>query len=152
MLGTTIGNYQITEQIGEGGMGKVYVALHPTLERKAVIKLLHPSLASNPEVVSRFFIEAKATTTIKHPCIVEIYDYGSLPDGAPYIVMEYLDGQTLSALLKSTGVGLAEALDLAIQVGEALSAAHAKKIIHRDLKPDNLFLVADERIAGHRQV
>src|SRR6185312_3780843 len=103
VLGTTIGNYKVTAQLGEGGMGIVYLAEHPAIGRKAAIKVLHPKLAADPEVVSRFFHEARASNAIRHPNIVEAYDYGTRPDGAPYIIMEYLEGESLSARLKRLG-------------------------------------------------
>jgi serine/threonine-protein kinase len=143
VLGTTIGNYQITALLGEGGMGKVYVAQHPTLARKSAIKVLHADQARDPVALSRFFTEAKAADAIRHPNIVEIYDYGTLPDGAPYIAMEYLDGETLADRLVRGPVSLSEGLEIIRQAASALGAAHHKEVLHRDLKPDNLFLVAD---------
>ncbi len=152
LIGTTIGNYQVRELLGEGGMGKVYLALHPGIERKAAIKVLHPYLARDKQLVSRFFTEARASNAVHHPSIVDIYDYGTLPDGTPYIVMEYLDGRTLQAELREHRPAIIIALDWACQVAEALAAAHEKKIIHRDLKPENLFLTENPRVAGHKQV
>jgi len=153
VLGTTIGNYKVTAQLGEGGMGIVYLAEHPAIGRKAAIKVLHPKLAADPEVVSRFFHEARASNAIRHPNIVEAYDYGTRPDGAPYIIMEYLDGESLSARLKRMGrLPLRPALDFAHQAAGALAAAHDKSIVHRDLKPDNLFITADPRVPGAEQI
>lgn len=147
LLGTTIGNYQITALLGEGGMGKVYVARHPTLARKSAIKVLHADQAHDPVALSRFFTEARAADAIRHPSIVEIYDYGTLPDGAPYIVMEYLEGETLASRLERGPLSMSESLDILCQTASALAAAHAKDVLHRDLKPDNLFLLteSDER-------
>ena len=146
MLGTTIGNYKITAEIGQGGMGIVYLAEHPSLGRKAAVKVLHPRLAAEPNTVSRFFHEARASNAIRHPNIVEAYDYGTLPDGATYIIMEYLEGQSLSARLDDVGrFPVRMALDFAQQAAGALAAAHAKGIVHRDLKPDNLFVTPDPR-------
>jgi hypothetical protein len=152
VLGTTIGNYQITALLGVGGMGKVYVAQHPTLARKSAIKVLHAEQARDPTALSRFFTEAKAADAIRHPNIVEIYDYGTLPDGAPYIAMEYLDGETLAERLAREPLTLAETLDVIIQSASALGAAHAKEVLHRDLKPDNVFLIADPARPGHVKV
>jgi hypothetical protein len=143
VLGTTIGNFQITALLGEGGMGKVYVAQHPTLARKSAIKVLHADQARDPVALSRFFTEARAADAIRHPNIVEIYDYGTLPTGAPYIAMEYLEGETLADRLRRGPVSLGESLDVVTQAASALGAAHGKEVLHRDLKPDNLFLVAD---------
>jgi len=146
LLGTTIGNYKITAEIGQGGMGIVYLAEHPSLGRKAAVKVLHPRLATEPNTVSRFFHEARASNAIRHPNIVEAYDYGTLPDGATYIIMEYLEGQSLSARLDDVGrFPVRMALDFAQQAAGALAAAHAKGIVHRDLKPDNLFVTPDPR-------
>jgi serine/threonine-protein kinase len=139
----------VTAQLGEGGMGIVYLAEHPAIGRKAAIKVLHPRLAADPEVVSRFFHEARASNAIRHPNIVEAYDYGTRPDGAPYIIMEYLEGESLSARLDRTlRLPLRTALDFAQQAAGALFAAHEKSVVHRDLKPDNLFITADPRVPG----
>jgi len=153
VLGTTIGNYKVTAQLGEGGMGIVYLAEHPAIGRKAAIKVLHPKLAADPEVVSRFFHEARASNAIRHPNIVEAYDYGTRPDGAPYIIMEYLEGESLSARLKRLGrLPLRAALEFGHQAAGALAAAHDKAVVHRDLKPDNLFVTADPRVPGAEQI
>jgi hypothetical protein len=152
LLGTTIGNFQITALLGEGGMGKVYVAQHPTLARKSAIKVLHADQARDPVALSRFFTEAKAADAIRHPNIVEIYDYGTLADGAPYIAMEYLAGETLADRLLRGPVPLGDALDVIIQAASALGAAHRKEVLHRDLKPDNLFLVTDPERPGKVRV
>ncbi len=134
-------------------MGIVYLAEHPGLGRKAAIKVLHPKHATDPEVVSRFFQEARASNAIRHPNIVDAYDYGTLPDGAPYIIMEHLEGESLAARLRRVGkLPLRTALDFASQVAGALSAAHDKAIVHRDLKPDNLFLTRDPRAPRTEQV
>ncbi|HMF41089.1 MAG TPA: serine/threonine-protein kinase [Polyangia bacterium] len=146
MLGTTIGNYKITAEIGHGGMGVVYLAEHPSLGRKAAVKVLHARLAAEPSVVSRFFHEARASNAIRHPNIVEAFDYGTLPDGNSYIVMEYLEGENLASRLSQVGrLPVRLALDFANQAAGALAAAHAKGIVHRDLKPDNLFVTPDPR-------
>jgi len=153
VLGTTIGNYKVTAQLGEGGMGIVYLAQHPAIGRKAAIKVLHPKLAADPEVVSRFFHEARASNAIRHPNIVEAYDYGTRPDGAPYIIMEYLEGESLAARLARLGrLPLRTALDFVQQAAGALAAAHDKAVVHRDLKPDNLFVTADPRVPGAEQI
>jgi serine/threonine-protein kinase len=152
LIGTTIGNYQIRELIGEGGMGKVYLALHPGIGRRAAVKVLHPNLALDEQVVSRFFTEARATNAIAHPSIVDIYDYGTLPEGTPYIVMEYLEGRTLKDELADRQPLIVVALDWACQVAEALAAAHAKQVVHRDLKPENLYVIDDPRVPAHKQI
>jgi serine/threonine-protein kinase len=153
MIGQTVGNYRVTELIGEGGMGIVYLAEHPAIGRRAAVKILRASLTDNPEITKRFFNEARAANAIRHPGIVEVFDCGTLPTGASYIVMELLEGENLAARLRRVGrLPLAEARHIAAQTASALAAAHAAGIVHRDLKPDNLFLVPDERDASSELV
>ena len=144
MIGTTVGSYRITQKVSVGGMGTVYKAEHTLLGKAAAVKVLHPQLRGNEEVVNRFFNEAKATTQIKHPGIVEVFDFGYLPSGDGYLVMEFLEGQSLARRLKQKPkLDEGEAAMILRGVCSALSAAHGKKIVHRDLKPDNLFLTPD---------
>ena len=144
MLGTTVGSYRITDQIAVGGMGTVYRAEHTLIGRVAAVKILHPELSGNREIVNRFFNEAKATTTIKHPGIVEVFDFGYMPSGHAFLVMEFLEGEPLSHRIKLRGTtSEPEAALLMRGVCSALAAAHAKGIVHRDLKPDNIFVVPD---------
>ena len=96
MIGTTVGSYRITEEVSVGGMGTVYRAEHVLLGKSAAVKILHPELRHNREAVSRFFNEAKTTTQIKHPGIVEVFDFGHLPSGDGYLVMEFLEGASLA--------------------------------------------------------
>jgi serine/threonine protein kinase len=152
VIGTSIGNYQIQRLIGEGGMGQVYLAVHPGIGRQAAVKVLTPGDAGDPQLVSRFITEARAANAIRHPNIVDIYDSGVLEGGTPYLVMEYLEGETLTQVLGRGPVALDDAIDWGCQVAEALAAAHAAEVVHRDLKPDNLFLVADAHRLGKRQV
>ncbi|HMG55581.1 MAG TPA: protein kinase, partial [Kofleriaceae bacterium] len=100
MLGAIVGSYQIVSQIGEGGMGVVYLGRHSILGRPAAIKVLHPELSQRREIVGRFFNEARAATASRHPGIVEIYDFGFLPDGAAFIAMEFLEGESLASRLR----------------------------------------------------
>ena len=144
MVGSTIGNYQVVSLLGEGGMGKVYLAHHPGIGRRSAIKVLHANLAGDPAAVSRFFTEARASNAIRHPNIVEIFDSGTLESGAPYIIMEHLEGETLGARM-ARGLALGPALDFACQAASALAAAHSRQVVHRDLKPENLFITADPR-------
>src|SRR6188768_2550897 len=140
-----IGPYTIVRKLGAGGMGAVYLAQHRHLARRAAIKVLLPEISSNAEVVSRFFTEARATSRLHHPSIVEVFDCDVMPSGQAYIVMEYLAGETLgSALGRSTDFreNLKRLAAIVGQVAEALSSAHAMGIVHRDLKPDNVFLGA----------
>ncbi len=154
MIGKEIGKYRVTEQIGEGGMGTVYKGTHSLIGRHAAIKVLLPELSHNQEIVNRFFNEAKATTAIRHPGIVEIFDFGYIEDtGAAYIVMEFLHGEPLTSRMQRKGTLASEdALSIIRQMAGALSAAHDKGIIHRDLKPDNVFLVSDPEVTGGERI
>ncbi len=142
-IGETIGSYQILKQLGTGAMGEVYLAEHRHLKRKAAVKLLAPELVGRPDLLERFFLEARATSAIAHPGIVQVFDCELDATGRPYIVMEFLDGETLAAVLARRGAlpGLMAAR-LARGMAEALEAAHAKGIVHRDLKPENIFVQA----------
>ena len=147
MIGTSIGSYQILAELGKGGMGAVYLAEHKLIGRKAAIKTLLPHFCHRPEIVRRFFNEAKAATAVKHPGIVEIYDMDVQDDGAAFIAMEYLEGETLKAhLRRHKGLPVEKAIELVRQTASALAAAHSKGVIHRDLKPDNIFIVPDPEI------
>jgi serine/threonine protein kinase len=148
LVGITIGNYKVVQQIGEGGMGVVYLAEHPVIGRKVAIKLLHTSFAKDSETVSRFFNEARAIHLIAHPNIVEILDFGQTTDGQPYFIMEFLSGEPLADRIARGLVPPAEAVTIVSQICDALQAAHDKKIVHRDLKPHNVFLVGQ----GQRQI
>jgi eukaryotic-like serine/threonine-protein kinase len=148
MIGKSVGNYRVVDRLGEGGMGEVYLAAHPDLGRKAAVKVLRPDLAGNGENVVRFFNEARAADAIRHPAIVRVLDLGSMPSGAPYIVMEHLEGETLAARLERAGrLDASTAAAVAARTADALQAAHTAGIVHRDLKPANLFLVAGRSLA-----
>jgi eukaryotic-like serine/threonine-protein kinase len=148
----TIGQYRVTGLIGRGGMGVVYAAEHTLLGRPAAIKVLLPELSQKQDVVMRFFNEARAATAIRHPGIVEIYDFGWTPDGAAYIVMECLEGETLARRASRVRLRWSGVLAVARQIAGALAAAHAKGIVHRDLKPDNVFLVTDPEVPGGERI
>ncbi|HEY8427593.1 MAG TPA: protein kinase [Sandaracinaceae bacterium] len=143
LLGRVIdGRYRIERQIGEGGMGVVYMATHTVLQKRLALKVLRGDNGRDADVVQRFMQEAQAATSIGHPNIIDISDFGRLPDGSVYFVMEYLDGMSLSAMIKRGGsVPTQEALHIVRQIASALEAAHARGIVHRDLKPDNIFIV-----------
>ncbi len=145
---TTIGPYRIVRQIGEGGMGAVYLAQHTLLGRQAAIKVLLPALSSQREVVDRFFNEARATTAVSDAGIVQVFDFGFHVDGSAYIVMELLDGESLEKRISRGAIAVADALRITRQVAGSLAAAHARGIVHRDLKPDNLFMVKDPEARG----
>jgi serine/threonine-protein kinase len=139
--GQSIGSYRILQKIGTGGMGAVYLAEHPLIGKKVALKVIHRELASNKEVVQRFFQEARAVTKIGNEHIVEIHDFGQTPEGDHFYIMEYLEGQTLATVLSTDRVlDVMRALHIGAQVAAALSAAHASGVIHRDLKPDNVML------------
>jgi eukaryotic-like serine/threonine-protein kinase len=144
MVGQRIGNYEIVRRLGEGGMATVYLASHPELGRRVAVKVLNPELVRSDQMVQRFFNEARAATGIGHRGIVEVFDLGTLPSGAPYIVMELLDGESLADRMSRTGrQALGTALEIVGQAASVMVAAHGRGIVHRDLKPDNLFLVPD---------
>jgi eukaryotic-like serine/threonine-protein kinase len=152
MVGAVVGNYRVVREIGAGGMGRVFLAEHTLIGKRAAIKVLLPQYSANTEIVTRFFNEARASSVLKHAGIIDVYDFGRLPDGSAFIVMEFLDGESLNALLtRERRLPLALLLDLARQVANALAVAHERGIVHRDLKPDNIFLVEDtEMRAGLR--
>ncbi|HSK03147.1 MAG TPA: serine/threonine-protein kinase [Kofleriaceae bacterium] len=144
VIGAILGNYRVLEPLSHGDAGSMYRAEHTVLGRPAAVKILRPELTTNPELVHRFLNEAKAATLIRHPGIVEVYDFGAAPDGTWYIVMELLGGASLASRLGERGrLPEAEAAFIARGVASALRAAHQQGIIHRDLRPDNVFLVPD---------
>jgi eukaryotic-like serine/threonine-protein kinase len=153
VIGHRLNNYEITRLIGSGAMGAVYEAQHPIIRRKVAVKVLQNQLSRDPVAVQRFFEEARVTSTIRHPHIVEIIDVGMLPDGVPYLIMELLEGESLACRLERVGrLDTAVALNLVLQAAAGLEAAHAHGVIHRDLKPDHLFLMPDQRLPGQELV
>jgi eukaryotic-like serine/threonine-protein kinase len=147
LIGQTIGNYLVTQKLGEGGMGAVYLAEHPSIGKKVALKVLHSEFSTNQEVAARFFNEARAVNEIGHPNIVDIVDFGIIHAGVNreqlvYFIMEYLGGVTLAQLIRTESPLPPErALGIALQVADALSASHKCSIVHRDLKPDNIILM-----------
>ena len=141
MLGQTVAHYRIDWKLGEGGMGVVYKAWDTHLDRFVAIKVLPPGRRTDTERQRRFVQEAKAASALNHPNIVHIYDINTA-DGVTFIVMEYVAGRTLDALIRAGRLPMADALGYAVQIADALSAAHAAGIIHRDIKPGNI-MVAD---------
>jgi serine/threonine-protein kinase len=136
------GKYRIERVLGVGGMGVVVSALHLQLDERVALKFLLPEALTNPEAVARFAREARAAVKIKSVHVARVSDVGTLETGAPYMVMEFLQGQDLSAVIRDRGaLPYADAVDLVLQACEALSEAHALGIVHRDLKPANLFLI-----------
>jgi serine/threonine protein kinase len=133
--------YKLVRELGEGGMGVVWLAEHMRLGRPLAVKLLRPDLAGSARTLRRFHQEAVAASRIGNPHIVEVIDIGTAPDGGPFIVMELLEGKTLFEVLREAPVlPVARACDIVCQVLSGLAAAHAKGIVHRDLKPANIFL------------
>ena len=139
----TISNYSLLRLLGRGGMGSVYEARHTTIERRAAIKILHKEFCEDPDVVKRFMNEARAVNIIGHPGLVSVSEFGQTADGAPYIVMEYIEGITLREHLQRAGGRLPaeQVVRLSRQMASTLAAAHGKQIVHRDLKPVNIMLV-----------
>ncbi len=147
------GRYRVEELIGEGGMGRVYLAEHVEIGRRVAIKILHPVYGRMPDLVERFRREARAASKIGHPHIVDVTDSGTTEDGSVYFVMEYLEGIELATVIDREGaLDVARALRVATQICRALSAAHAVGIIHRDLKPENIFLTVREGAADFVKV
>ena len=142
--GTVVAGYRIEALIGRGGMGEVYLAEDSKLGRKVALKLLPEELTRRQDLVRRFALEAKAASGLNHPNIVAVFDFGT-EDGAPYIVSELLDGETVAERLRQGPLPVRTAVDVAVQVARGLAAAHDRSIVHRDLKPANVFLTTDGR-------
>ena len=143
LLGTDVGRYRLARRIGDGGMGRVYLGVQPAIGSRVAIKVLSDACARDPELLERFFAEARAVNLIRHEGIVGVIDLAQLTDGRPYIVMEYIDGQTLAAIGRGGPVPLGGLVRALAEVLSALGAAHAIGIVHRDLKPDNVMVLPD---------
>ncbi|MGH9955584.1 MAG: protein kinase domain-containing protein [Pyrinomonadaceae bacterium] len=143
--GTRLGRYEIRSQLGAGGMGEVYLARDPKINRDVAIKVLPASFSSDGDRLRRFEQEVEATGKLNHPNILAVYDVET-HDGSPYVVYELLEGETLRERLSGGALSTRKALDYAAQIAQGLTAAHAKGIIHRDLKPENIFITNDGRI------
>jgi eukaryotic-like serine/threonine-protein kinase len=147
------GQFRIIQRIGSGGMGSVYKAEQPDMNRFVAIKVLHPKYVSRPDLVSRFRREARAMSHLSHPNTARVYMYGQLEDGACYIVMEYLEGKNLAQITRAEGMlKAARAVNIMVQVCGALEEAHRQGMVHRDLKPENIFLTSQGGIADFPKV
>ena len=138
----TIDHFQILSLLGRGGMGEVYLAQDIRLGRKVALKLLPAEFTADVDRVRRFVKEAKAASALNHPNILTVHEIGQV-DGAHYIVTEFIDGQTLRQRMQAAKQSLSEVVDVAIQVAQALEAAHSAGIVHRDIKPENLMVRRD---------
>ena len=147
---TQIGNYRVIREIGRGGMGAVYEAEHLRVKNRVAIKVLHPEYCKDPQIVARFRQEPMAANLPRHAGIAHVIESEVMEDGTPYIVMEYLDGQSLRKRINKARSGMPElsAVRFGKQIADALAAAHAKKIVHRDIKPENIMIVRDDAVAG----
>src|SRR3954470_5558337 len=143
-LGTKLGPYEIQSPLGAGGMGEVYRARDTRLNRDVAIKILPASFSADPDRLQRFAQESRAAAALNHPNILSIYDIGE-DRGAPYVVSELLEGESLRERLRAGPLSSRKALDYAQQIAKGLAAAHDKGIVHRDLKPENLFITSDGR-------
>jgi serine/threonine protein kinase len=150
LLGQTIGAYRVARLLGIGGMGRVYKGVHPSIGSRVAIKVLSRECSDRRDLVDRFFSEARAVNLIRHESIVNVLDLAMLPDGRPYIIMEYLDGAPLANVVEMSvhrqmPLPLGGLARLCAEVLDALGAAHAKGVVHRDLKPDNIFVAPSGR-------
>ena len=148
MLG---GTYRIVRRIGSGGMGEVYEATHARLAHRYAVKFLHPGMRDHPEALPRFMREAQVTSRLRHPGIVSVVDFNTLPDGVAYLVMEYLEGEPLGKVLARTGpLPLPRVVDITDQLSSALTAAHLEGVVHRDMHPQNVFVMPATGGQGER--
>jgi serine/threonine-protein kinase len=147
-IGQTIGTYRIVREIGRGGMGVVYEAVHESIGQRAAVKVLSAQLSSQPKFGGRLLNEARAISMVRHAGLVNIFDFNQLPGGTVFIMMEYLEGESLwqrYTRLQQEGawISLGETVQIARQIASTLAAVHRKSIVHRDLKPENIMLVDD---------
>src|ERR1043165_5913956 len=133
--------YRIISALGEGGMGRVYLAEHVRMGRQCAVKMISPALARTEAAIARFNREAANASQINHPNVAQIYDFGEGPNRTLYLAMEFVEGETLTSIIRREGpLTIRRAATLTKQVADALSAAHHRSIVHRDLKPDNILI------------
>lgn len=138
------GRYRLVRLLGEGGMGRVYLAEHEAIQKKVALKVLRNEFSARTEIVTRFQQEAISASRIKHPNVLDVFDFGQLEDGSFFLAMEFLEGNDLAdELSRVHQVHPRRAVRVAVQVCRALGAAHSRGVIHRDMKPENVFLIGD---------
>ena len=144
MIGQRVGHYQVLKRIGKGGMGEVYLAEDTSLDRKVALKFLVPALQMDEVAHKRFFREAKSSAALDHPYICSVHEVSQTDEGQDFIVMEYVEGQTLRQRLDQGEISVKDTLRISLEITEALQEAHNKGIIHRDLKPSNIMLTEND--------
>ncbi len=145
VVGETVGPYRIIEQLGQGGMATVFKAYHPALDRYVAIKAMHPAFMEDPNFLARFQREAQVVAKLEHPGIVPVYDFAE-HESRPYLVMRYIEGETLKARLSRGPLTKDEVLTIVDAMGSALAYAHEQGILHRDIKPSNVLLANEGKI------
>ncbi len=153
LLGQKIGSYRVLREVGRGGMGVVFEAVHTESGEKVAVKAIHEKLLSNLTAIQRFVAEAQLMARVDHPGLTKVFESGQLPGGRPYFVMEFLVGESLQSRLQKRGrLSQKEAVAIGEALARALCAAHQSGIIHRDLKPDNVLLLVDDTVPGGERV
>ncbi len=145
VIGENIGPYRLVEQLGQGGMATVFKAYHPELDRYVAIKALHPAFAEDDTFLARFQREARVVAKLEHPNIVPIYDYSQY-ENRPYLVMKYIEGETLKQRISNGIIPIDESLRIIETIGSALQYAHEKNVLHRDIKPSNVLITKDNQV------
>ena len=140
------GRYRVLRRLGEGGMGEVFLTHHESIEKPVALKVLKPEFSERADVVARFQQEAKSASRVKHPNVVDVFDFGKLLDGRFYLALEYLDGHDLGVEMNKARLSPGRAIEIVLQVCSALAAAHAAAVVHRDMKPENVFLCTERGV------